>query len=807
MSAAFREAYPRRPAAAAGRRRPALRRGDGRRARRRPGLRPRHHARRGRQLPRPPDRPTARGRRPDGPHPRRGRHPRRPPPLRARTPTPTTPATSSTAPTASACSATSPPRCASAPTATRGCSRRTPTCSSARRSAPATSLEISCEIDPGRHAARAASTSPCTSWRAARRPPSRPGAAAVLDRAAAGHHGDRHRRRPGLTPHCRAPACPARHAVERRRFSARFVPTGRPPLTCAFARSRRSARRLTATRGHDQSIALVRPCRSWPADRRPSGRVGGWGATIPPTLFAEVGPAPRGRTRKGPRLPRQLPALGSQSVSGWSEGSGDPSVRSAARPGYLCHRAPPDRCSPSSPASCWPWPSSRSGASCLIPLAVAGFVLVTPRPARRAGPGSRASPSASASATSCCSGCGSSASTPGWRSSALEAVVLRRCSAPVAAVLLAAARVAAVVACRLGGDRGGPLQLAVQRHALGPAGLRHRRHPVGRRPCPYVGSSGRQPAARAARRLPGLAWSSPPAGARVVAGRGGGWRAGRRAGCPALAPYDVRRRRAADRRGRPGRRARRRRRHPARPPPGDPQPRRRHGRGSPTRSPPGDAAAPGLRALAGELHRRRPVRRRRRSTPASREASRRGRRADPGRRRWSTPGPSTCSTRASSGSPDTGAGDRYTKRHPVPFGEYIPWRSVFRGNFGQLALIPRDMLSGTRDRAAARSPAPLVADAICFDVAYDDGIHAQLRERRRAARRADPQRDVHPHQPDRAAVRDHPAAGPRDRPLRPGRGHQRRLRRDRARRHRGRPGRRRAPRPCSLEEVGAVARR
>ena len=48
MSAAFREAYPRGPAAAAGRRRPPLRRDDGRRARRRPGLRPRHDARRGR---------------------------------------------------------------------------------------------------------------------------------------------------------------------------------------------------------------------------------------------------------------------------------------------------------------------------------------------------------------------------------------------------------------------------------------------------------------------------------------------------------------------------------------------------------------------------------------------------------------------------------------------------------------------------------------------------------------------------------------------------------------------------------------
>ena len=77
--------------------------------------------------------------------------------------------------------------------------------------------------------------------------------------------------------------------------------------------------------------------------------------------------------------------------------------------------------------------------------------------------------------------------------------------------------------------------------------------------------------------------------------------------------------------------------------------------------------------------------------------------------------------------PDTGAGDRYTKRHPVPFGEYIPWRSVFRGNFGKLALIPRDMLSGTRVEPLSVTGAA-VADAICFDVAYDDGIHAQLHE-------------------------------------------------------------------------------
>ncbi|WP_249423689.1 apolipoprotein N-acyltransferase [Nocardioides coralli] len=75
--------------------------------------------------------------------------------------------------------------------------------------------------------------------------------------------------------------------------------------------------------------------------------------------------------------------------------------------------------------------------------------------------------------------------------------------------------------------------------------------------------------------------------------------------------------------------------------------------------------------------------------------------------------------------PGVGATDRYTKWHPVPFGEYIPWRGVFQENFGRLALIPRDMLSGTREEPIVLGDTP-VAAAICFDVAYDDGIHAQL---------------------------------------------------------------------------------
>ena len=76
--------------------------------------------------------------------------------------------------------------------------------------------------------------------------------------------------------------------------------------------------------------------------------------------------------------------------------------------------------------------------------------------------------------------------------------------------------------------------------------------------------------------------------------------------------------------------------------------------------------------------------------------------------------------------PGLGGGDRYTKRHPVPFGEYIPWRdTVFDSNFGKLAMVSRDMLSGT-GLEPLRIAGLRVADAICFDIAYDDGIVGQV---------------------------------------------------------------------------------
>jgi apolipoprotein N-acyltransferase len=78
--------------------------------------------------------------------------------------------------------------------------------------------------------------------------------------------------------------------------------------------------------------------------------------------------------------------------------------------------------------------------------------------------------------------------------------------------------------------------------------------------------------------------------------------------------------------------------------------------------------------------------------------------------------------------PGVGAGDRYTKRHPVAMGEYVPYRNGLLTKFvSRLALVPRDMLAGTRSDPLDLAGTP-VADAICFDVAYDDGLYAQVRD-------------------------------------------------------------------------------
>lgn len=68
---------------------------------------------------------------------------------------------------------------------------------------------------------------------------------------------------------------------------------------------------------------------------------------------------------------------------------------------------------------------------------------------------------------------------------------------------------------------------------------------------------------------------------------------------------------------------------------------------------------------------------------------------------------------------------RYDKRHPVPFGEYIPYRDFFRNFSDKVDLVKRDFVGGKEIGVltAPRSggvPEVAAGATICFEVAYDD---------------------------------------------------------------------------------------
>ena len=65
-----------------------------------------------------------------------------------------------------------------------------------------------------------------------------------------------------------------------------------------------------------------------------------------------------------------------------------------------------------------------------------------------------------------------------------------------------------------------------------------------------------------------------------------------------------------------------------------------------------------------------------------------------------------------------GPGAHYTKQHPVPFGEYVPFRSVLSKYITRLQRVARDFAPGTRTGILQVGPAR-IGDVICFEVAYD----------------------------------------------------------------------------------------
>jgi apolipoprotein N-acyltransferase len=95
------------------------------------------------------------------------------------------------------------------------------------------------------------------------------------------------------------------------------------------------------------------------------------------------------------------------------------------------------------------------------------------------------------------------------------------------------------------------------------------------------------------------------------------------------------------------------------------------------------------------------------------------------------PGPRDIENRGIVWSPSTsatpGPGDYYAKRHPVPFGEYIPMRDWLAQYIQRLDQIPRDMVAGTRSGALEVGGTTL-GDVICFEVAYDDLVHDVVRQ-------------------------------------------------------------------------------
>lgn len=75
--------------------------------------------------------------------------------------------------------------------------------------------------------------------------------------------------------------------------------------------------------------------------------------------------------------------------------------------------------------------------------------------------------------------------------------------------------------------------------------------------------------------------------------------------------------------------------------------------------------------------------------------------------------------------PVTGPGVTYVKRHLVPFGEYVPYRSLLTRYISELSRVPRDYIAGDKPGVLTVGGVH-IADVICFEVAYDDTVRSSV---------------------------------------------------------------------------------
>ncbi len=76
-------------------------------------------------------------------------------------------------------------------------------------------------------------------------------------------------------------------------------------------------------------------------------------------------------------------------------------------------------------------------------------------------------------------------------------------------------------------------------------------------------------------------------------------------------------------------------------------------------------------------------------------------------------------------SPTTGPGAMYIKRHPVPFAEYMPLRTIAEAVSSAAKLVTQDMVAGTGNGLLTGGPVP-IGDVICFEVAYDNLVQSSV---------------------------------------------------------------------------------